>query len=274
MDTLQCSFCSHENPADAKFCNACGSSLNLQLCGHCGAIDHVSSRACYKCGAPFTAKGVSPDAESASADEPIETGSTLPRRVDLAAVPPALPPAPRPRSRARVWAQAAGIVLVAIGAAFLYRLYGPDSRHETPRAADQTTAPAAVGAVSDTVTSPPPPPAAPPVAAQSPVAIQPPAVIEAPAVVPSPAADQSVAVDAAVATPLPGPAPVPVPTSDKARATTPAPVAATPPAAADRRRPPTATPAQAAPAPRQPAGARAPPYPCTAPVVALGLCDQ
>jgi double zinc ribbon protein len=272
MDTLQCSFCSHENPADAKFCNACGSSLNLQLCGHCGAIDHVSSRACYKCGAPFAAGGASPEAESASTDEPIETASTLLRRVDPAGVPPALPPAPRPRSRARVWAQAAGIVLVALGAAFLYRLYGPDSRHETPRPADQTTAPAAVGAVSDAVTPPPPPPAAPPAAAQSPAAIQPPAVIEAPAVVQSPAADQSVAVDSAVATPLPGPEPGPA--SDKARATTPASVAATPPTAADRRRPPTATPAQAAPAPRQPAGARAPPYPCTAPVAALGLCDQ
>ena len=53
MDIVNCSFCKHGNPADAKFCNACGSSLALQLCEACGAIDNVSATACHKCGHPF-----------------------------------------------------------------------------------------------------------------------------------------------------------------------------------------------------------------------------
>ena len=53
MDIVHCSFCKHGNPADAKFCNACGSSLALQLCEACGAIDNVSATVCHKCGHPF-----------------------------------------------------------------------------------------------------------------------------------------------------------------------------------------------------------------------------
>lgn len=53
MDIVHCSFCKHGNPADAKFCNACGSSLALQLCEACGAIDNVSATICHKCGHPF-----------------------------------------------------------------------------------------------------------------------------------------------------------------------------------------------------------------------------
>ena len=53
MDIVHCSFCKHSNPADAKFCNACGSSLELQLCEACGAIDNVSATVCHKCGRPF-----------------------------------------------------------------------------------------------------------------------------------------------------------------------------------------------------------------------------
>ena len=53
MDIVHCSFCKHGNPADAKFCNACGSSLALQLCEACGAIDNVSATVCHKCEHPF-----------------------------------------------------------------------------------------------------------------------------------------------------------------------------------------------------------------------------
>ena len=63
MDIVHCSFCKHGNPADAKFCNACGSSLALQLCEACGAIDNVSATACHKCGHPFA-----PRSDVAAAD--------------------------------------------------------------------------------------------------------------------------------------------------------------------------------------------------------------
>lgn len=54
MEIVPCSFCKHGNPADAKFCNACGSSLSLQLCEACGAIDNIDATACHKCGRPFS----------------------------------------------------------------------------------------------------------------------------------------------------------------------------------------------------------------------------
>ena len=51
---LQCLFCRHPNPAGANFCNDCGSQLNLQPCGQCGAIDDRAAKICYKCGAGFS----------------------------------------------------------------------------------------------------------------------------------------------------------------------------------------------------------------------------
>ena len=79
MDIVHCSFCKHSNPADAKFCNACGSSLALQLCEACGAIDNVSATVCHKCGHPFAPRSgvATPDegetqcvTPSARAEEP------------------------------------------------------------------------------------------------------------------------------------------------------------------------------------------------------------
>ena len=54
MPTLQCLFCKHINPAEASFCNACGSQLNLQPCLQCGAVDGRSAKRCHKCDTPFT----------------------------------------------------------------------------------------------------------------------------------------------------------------------------------------------------------------------------
>lgn len=51
---LQCFFCQHTNPANASFCNGCGSQLNLQPCPHCSAVDNRSATHCYKCGAAFS----------------------------------------------------------------------------------------------------------------------------------------------------------------------------------------------------------------------------
>lgn len=51
---VQCLFCKHFNPAGASFCNDCGSQLNLQPCGQCGAIDDRAAKHCYKCGADLS----------------------------------------------------------------------------------------------------------------------------------------------------------------------------------------------------------------------------
>lgn len=54
ISPLKCLFCRHLNPAGASFCNDCGSQLNLQPCGQCGAIDDRAAKNCYKCGADFS----------------------------------------------------------------------------------------------------------------------------------------------------------------------------------------------------------------------------
>lgn len=204
MDTLQCSFCSHENPADAKFCNACGSSLNLQLCAHCGAVDHVSSRNCYKCGAPFAAVEPSPAPPAPAASELLRQSDPddASRNTALESVPVRRGPA---------WLRVGAILLVAVGAAFVYRAYRPDGALlSAPGLVRTVPAPGDVDAVSGE------------------------------------ASERKAAV--------PVPVPVAAPTPQPAEA--PAEVA------------PPETPAQ-----RQAEGGPAPPYPCTAAVVALGLCD-
>jgi ribosomal protein L40E len=50
MPPLSCSFCNRENPADARYCNDCGSPLHLALC-KCGAVNNVTDTHCHRCGA-------------------------------------------------------------------------------------------------------------------------------------------------------------------------------------------------------------------------------
>jgi hypothetical protein len=49
-----CPFCEHVNPADSKFCNACGGALHLVHCPRCGAVNDVTATACYQCRDPIS----------------------------------------------------------------------------------------------------------------------------------------------------------------------------------------------------------------------------
>src|SRR3989454_1691048 len=50
---MLCSGCQHENPAGAKFCNACGAKLE-SACSTCGRVNPSGSRFCNECGTPLT----------------------------------------------------------------------------------------------------------------------------------------------------------------------------------------------------------------------------
>ncbi|MGH8680108.1 MAG: zinc ribbon domain-containing protein [Burkholderiales bacterium] len=50
MPPPDCPFCEHQNPAGAKFCNACGSPLHLTPCGDCGAVNNLADPQCWRCG--------------------------------------------------------------------------------------------------------------------------------------------------------------------------------------------------------------------------------
>lgn len=108
METTLCSFCKHPNPPAAKFCNACGSSLKLQLCPHCGTIDDIGALTCYKCGQPYLA-----DDEPAI---PAETGSPTPR----AAAGDDRKQAPTVR-RSGLWAAAVALLLVVVVGTVLFQ---------------------------------------------------------------------------------------------------------------------------------------------------------
>jgi uncharacterized protein DUF1161/double zinc ribbon protein len=53
MSALRCLCCEHDNRVGEKFCEQCGSTLNLKLCEHCEAINESSAQRCYKCDAKF-----------------------------------------------------------------------------------------------------------------------------------------------------------------------------------------------------------------------------
>lgn len=235
MDTLHCSFCDHENPVDAKFCNACGSSLHLQLCKHCGAIDDASSRSCYKCGTPFgfawadgdPARSRAPHgASSANADG--GGGSETPAADRSGAEWPA-PAAADAKQEGAAGVVARGLrldgmralslVLFVVAAIFAFQLFTAD---DAPPAIKRNIVDATLGAV------PPRDPAA--------VELVP---VAAPADEPSPE-------------PRPAQAVPPEAPPERAVTTTPEPEKAEAPAAVVDD---------------------APPYPCSAEVEALGLCD-
>src|SRR3977135_1287769 len=61
MPAVHCLSCEHDNPAGAKFCAACGSTLNLKLCKQCEAINEGAAQRCHNCGAQFAALSAPPD---------------------------------------------------------------------------------------------------------------------------------------------------------------------------------------------------------------------
>lgn len=56
MSAAPCALCGHANPAGSNYCNECGASLQLALCGECEAINHRTAATCHKCGAELPSK--------------------------------------------------------------------------------------------------------------------------------------------------------------------------------------------------------------------------
>lgn len=78
----QCRFCGHVNPDGAKYCNECGSQLNLKPCRLCDAINDVAAEHCHKCGAALpeqSAPALAPAAAALSgAVAPLREGASEP----------------------------------------------------------------------------------------------------------------------------------------------------------------------------------------------------
>ena len=136
MSLNTCPFCEQANPADAKFCNACGGALHLVPCPRCGAVSDVTATTCYQCNGPLGGRG---------------TGEAEPM------LPAAEAPKPVPRGP-RVMAGAAILAAVAVLGYYGYRQNSPvdvpqpppsrseaasDSAPAKPDDAAQTESPAA-----------------------------------------------------------------------------------------------------------------------------------
>lgn len=92
MLRTQCPFCDHVNPADSKFCNACGVPLHLAPCPHCGAVNEVVASICCKCGAPLPPSGAEQAAAASRFAEAAAAASSVgPAAERKAKVPPAAP---------------------------------------------------------------------------------------------------------------------------------------------------------------------------------------
>jgi len=57
MSLNRCPYCEHGNPADAKFCSACGGALHLVPCPRCGAVSDVTATVCYQCHGQLPGRG-------------------------------------------------------------------------------------------------------------------------------------------------------------------------------------------------------------------------
>ncbi|MBI3329569.1 MAG: AAA family ATPase, partial [Nitrospinae bacterium] len=68
-----CSGCQHENPAGAKFCNACGAKLE-HACSSCGQVNPPGSRFCNECGTALVASSQL----SVASSQPSVVSSQLP----------------------------------------------------------------------------------------------------------------------------------------------------------------------------------------------------
>ena len=85
MFPRQCLFCDHINPAGAKFCNDCGSSLHAKRCSQCAAINDQAAKNCSKCRTEFPVLSFSseappvPSAADTTAASASLSADTIPR---------------------------------------------------------------------------------------------------------------------------------------------------------------------------------------------------
>jgi len=69
MRSAACPFCEYINSPDSKFCDACGTPLQLVPCARCGAVNHPTATSCHQCAAALPEDRPDGLARSSSATE-------------------------------------------------------------------------------------------------------------------------------------------------------------------------------------------------------------
>ena len=67
---MKCPKCQHENPDQAKFCNACATKLEL-VCPECGKVNPPGSKFCNECAHCLSIPSAKPTPKELSLDEKI-----------------------------------------------------------------------------------------------------------------------------------------------------------------------------------------------------------
>jgi len=127
MLAVHCLSCEHDNPAGAKFCAACGSTLNLKLCKQCEAINEGGAQRCHNCGTQFPAQSAAP-AQSPAKQSGVAVAARAPdlRAIESASSLAAGPLSTRQALRARRVAlprKLLSTLLLAVVAGSAYHLY-------------------------------------------------------------------------------------------------------------------------------------------------------
>jgi hypothetical protein len=159
MSLIRCPFCEQGDAADAKFCSECGGALHLVPCPSCGAINQVTSSACYQCRRPLQGGGAAAPAPSLPTDTdlldlfrdptlqergaaasapsvPRELSDLFPDSISGTVVPESLPVAvvreslPRRRSRAIIGTATVAVVVAIL--ALGYNTYRQRSLIDEP----------------------------------------------------------------------------------------------------------------------------------------------
>ncbi len=101
--SVHCSFCGHDNPAAAKYCNECAADLQLALCSACSAVNRRDMAQCHKCGASLHATS--------------QESATLPAVAETAPEP-----SPPPRHRRVIAFALMAVIGVIAAASAAYRM--------------------------------------------------------------------------------------------------------------------------------------------------------
>jgi hypothetical protein len=164
-----CRFCAHANPKGARFCNECGSQIDLMPCARCDAVNRADASVCHECGTVLAIPREPPPAvfESTDSDAAIATNASAeePAASPPVATAPALAQRRQTDRRGDVGerakprrAQAAGLLAlgfaIASGAYWAHRpLLAPDDSSVQRGVPTTTTLPTRTSVEPATVAS-------------------------------------------------------------------------------------------------------------------------